>query len=62
MEEQKSFPVRYVVTDARLWPYFSIRDTSLEGNNKIIAKVDSLYDAHRIAKLLNESEGYVYRP
>lgn len=61
-EGQKSFPVRYMVTECVLWPYYAVRDTSLEGQGKIIAKAVTLESAHIISKLLNESEGYVYEP
>lgn len=59
-EEQKSFPVRYMPVEAEEWPDFRILDTCYRGRVRTIAMANTQEDAHRIAKLLNESEGYVY--
>lgn len=60
-EEQKSFPVRYMPLMAYEdgWAVYEIMDTL---HDDVAAKCYSLDNAHKIAKLLNEAEGYVYKP
>lgn len=58
-DEQKSFPVRYMVVYA--WFGWKVIDTCMYVGEEV-CKTSSLPNAHRIAKLLNESEGYEYRP
>ena len=55
----KSFPVKYMVVAAENSSECSIIDTSYEGQGEIIADCGYVM-AHRICKLLNESEGYRY--
>jgi hypothetical protein len=55
--EQKSFPVRYMVTNG-LFSYRVIDTCVWVG--EVVCKTGSLGSAHMIAKALNEAEGYVY--
>jgi hypothetical protein len=61
-DEQKSYPVRYMPVqkfDDDGWLVYKILDTLVDD---VAAICYSPKTAHLIAKVLNEAEGYVYRP
>lgn len=55
-----TYPVKYMILEAVMWPYYKIIDTSYEGQGKIVAKIVELDVAHLICKHVNELEGYRY--
>lgn len=58
IEDPKSFPVRYMVVKACFGGY-NVIDTCFP-NFEVECKSGNIYTAHRIAKLMNEAEGYRY--
>jgi hypothetical protein len=65
MEEQKSFPVRYMVVST--WYGFKVIDTLSSKGVTVKRFIDwlsgmAVIDAHKFALMKNESEGYVYAP
>lgn len=58
-----TYPVKYMpVRLPDRIDVFDIIDTSYEGQGKIVLTVYSEMMAFRLAKYLNESEGFVYEP
>lgn len=60
MDEQKSFPVKYMPT--RVYDDQQIYDILDTCNGDIVVTVYKVELAYIITKFLNESEGYEYRP
>lgn len=52
-------PVKYMVILAFISGY-KVIDTSFEGDGKTVCHCPDLNNAHKIAKLLNNSEGFEY--
>lgn len=59
MDEQKSFPVRYMVRRDTWGDYFVV-DTLAESMKIVCMVFKDEVIAHRLGTLLNESEGYRY--
>lgn len=57
-------PVKYMVVDSMSFflPLYRILDTSILGDGKAVCYGDDAKLLHRIAKFLNEEEGYQYGP
>lgn len=61
MAEQKSFPVKYMVQPRKIFDGFIVVNTYCSDDSmNVMCRCKYVIDAHRIAKALNNAEGYVY--